>query len=152
MKNILKIALFTTIGFSAISFNALAEENKPAIQKQASDQADYEQIKADFRKYMATVNPEIKKEIKNFRSEMKKLNELKFELYKNLTQEAQQFLKTENEFKKKLPWKQRREFLKDVNEDSAAEGKKQDTDAKNNVPATQASVTTPVAAKPAAAK
>jgi len=61
----------------------------------------------EYKAYLAATPKETREEILAYRSEMEKINKAKRELYKKLSQEAQGFLVKEQEFKKKLPIKQR---------------------------------------------
>jgi maltose-binding protein MalE len=121
MKNIAKIILLAT----AFSFNVLAASNdKPSTStvREVTKDIDqsvvdgYQKVIDDFKKYMLSVKPEIKEEIKEFRQKIKELNEHKTKIYNELTIEAQNYLKQEREFKNKLPFKQRKDFVKDAKE------------------------------------
>jgi len=128
MKNILKVAILTTLSFNVLNFGAFAAEPKPEPKHQdaanLADSDNYEKVKEEFRAFTNSVKPVIKDEIKTFRSKMQDFNKQKSDLYKALSQEAQDVLKKENGFKKKLPWKQRKELMKDVHGDEQNSGKK----------------------------
>jgi hypothetical protein len=137
MNKLVKITILSTV----FNFSALADTNIQADSasqthhevvnsvttatvplsdksnvKDASETGKYQKVIDEFKKYMLTVKPEVKAEIKEFRQKIKELNDQKTDLYHKLTEEAQGYLKQEKEFKKKLPVKQRKDFVKDVKE------------------------------------
>jgi hypothetical protein len=137
MNKLVKITILSTVfNFSAVAdtniqadsanqthhevVNSVTTATVPLADKsdvkEASETGKYQKVIDEFKKYMLTVKPEVKSEIKEFRQKIKELNDQKTDLYHKLTEEAQGYLKQEKEFKKKLPVKQRKDFVKDVKE------------------------------------
>ncbi len=80
----------------------------PQESKQESNNSNQLQtVIEEYKAYLATLPREIREEILIYRSEIDKINKTKRELYKKLSQESQGYLAKEQEFKKKLPIKQR---------------------------------------------
>ena len=126
MRNLLSIACITTVlSFSVFSApeqtqtNTLVQNITTQEHKSTSEistiNSEHQKVIDDFKKYLLTIEPSIREEIKNYRVKMRDLNAKKIELYKKLTQEAQNVLKREREFKKKLPWPERKELIKEIN-------------------------------------
>lgn len=67
----------------------------------------YKKIIEDYKQYLGTVSEPVAKEVREYRIEVEKLNQQKRMLFKKMSQEAQMHLKAEQEFKRKLPRKQR---------------------------------------------
>jgi hypothetical protein len=102
----LKSRLCVILAISVLSFSSFAED-KPIENTGASyaagDEGKYQKIIDDFKAYLAKVKPAIREEVKDFRTEIAKLNKQKQDLYKALSQEAQGYLADEKRFKKQLP-------------------------------------------------
>jgi hypothetical protein len=79
----------------------------------------YEQVVNDYKKYLSTVDKSVIKEIEEFRKKVSELNKEKQSMYKKLSQQAQQHLSIEKEFKRKLPIKNRAVIKKITNNPSA---------------------------------
>ena len=75
----------------------------PEYGKTSEDK--YKKVIEEYKEYLATINEKTAKEIKEYRIEVEKLNQQKKGLYRRLSQEAQQHLARERDFKKKLPRK-----------------------------------------------
>ena len=103
------------------SFNILAEERpmpqapagsetKPADDNsQAKKDVDqHKKVIEEYKEYLATISEPIREEIREYRKEVIKLNKQKISLYKKLSQEAQEFLNKERNFKRRLPFKERK--------------------------------------------
>lgn len=79
----------------------------------------YQQVVAEYKQYLRTVPSEVRQEIRTYREKMAELNKIKTGLYKKLSQEAQYFLKSESEMKKRLPIKNKAAFSKGLRESNA---------------------------------
>ena len=105
------------MGLMLINSNASASSadlTKPKLEKEADNTADsYQKIIDDYKQYVSAIDQEIRVEIVAYRKEIAKINKQKRELYRKLSQEAQGYLAKEQEYKKKLPIKQKR--LIDIN-------------------------------------
>lgn len=127
MIKILKIAFLTTLSINSMAVGAPANSKTQEQNTTISDDATYQKVVDDFQKvidefrsYILTVSLETKQEIKDFRQKIKDLNKLKFDAYKELSQEAQGFLKKERDLKNKLPIQTRRELMKELKEGDKA--------------------------------
>lgn len=122
----------------AINYSALAadktgnEEHKAsAIHKEAGAHgetagaeasninANSDKIIADYKAYLATIKPELRNEVVTYRKDVAKINKQKRELYHKLSQEAQNYLAKEQEYKRKLPIRQKK-FININNGDTTA--------------------------------
>ena len=94
---------FLTIVFSsfASSETSVSTENNDKTLKEA--EIAYQKVISEYRAHLAKVPKEIRNEIKNFRLEIAKLQAQKREIYSKLSVQAQEYLKTEDQFRKKLP-------------------------------------------------
>lgn len=103
------------------SFNILAQEGpmpqapEGSETKSASDDSkakkdidQHKKVIEEYKEYLATIPEPVRDEIREYRKEVIKLNKLKISLYKKLSQEAQEFLNKERNFKKRLPFKERK--------------------------------------------
>jgi Skp family chaperone for outer membrane proteins len=123
MRHLIYITFLTT----ALSLNtiSIAADNKPPAptKPQATEyqrglilpkpisEKEFEKVIQEFKQYLEKLDPQIKEEIKDYRSKMQKLNQEKMDLYKKLSEAAQIHLKREREFKKKLPWMERKKLI-----------------------------------------
>ena len=64
---------------------------------------DVQKIIDEYKKYLSSVKPKVRDEIVSFRRAIANLNKQKREYYQSLSPEAQHYLQTEQEFKKRLP-------------------------------------------------
>jgi len=92
----LLLVLFTT---AAIAEGATKSEPKAQLR----DPAEFQKVIDDYKAYVATIPPEIRDEIIAFRKDIAKLNKEKSLLYRKLSQASQNYLKKEQQYKKKLP-------------------------------------------------
>jgi hypothetical protein len=79
----------------------------------------YHKIVTEYKKYLKTVPSEVRQEIRGYRKTIVQINKAKTDLYKKLSQEAQNFLSKEREIKKKLPIHNKAAFAKDLRESDA---------------------------------
>ena len=106
MKNKAAIFLLTAI---ICSGNAVASDSSDNAQVPLeTNTTEFQKVVDSYKAYLADVNIKIRDEIIAYRKEVAKLNRLKREEYQKLSQDAQNFLAKEQEFKKKLPLKQRK--------------------------------------------
>lgn len=106
MKNKAAIFLLTAIIYSG---NVLAgDANDNAQMPLETNTTEFQKVVDSYKAYLADVNVKIRDEIIAYRKEVAKFNRLKREEYQKLSQDAQNFLAKEQEFKKKLPLKQRK--------------------------------------------
>ena len=82
--------------------------------QKASDSAKYNEVVEEYRQYLASVKPEIRDEIREYRKEVLKINKAKTAVYKKLSQGAQEFLAKERALKKKLPIRDKKAFNKEA--------------------------------------
>ena len=83
---------------------ATAEEKKNTKpQAQLRGPAEFQKVIDDYKAYVAKIPPEIRDEVIEFRKEIAKLNKEKKLLYRKLSQASQNYLKKEQQYKKKLP-------------------------------------------------
>jgi len=116
MKNFLKLFLLLSIitsyqGLLAEENTAKTEKSKaprPASQEKIKAPDEFHKIIADYKEYAANIKPEVREEVIAFRMEMAKLNKKKRLLYRRLTADAQEYLKKEQHYKKKLPLNKKR--------------------------------------------
>jgi flagellar motility protein MotE (MotC chaperone) len=136
--NKFKILLASVVMLSPLNINSVfASDEKPATavvavtpavkgKSENEDRQKYQNVIDEYKKYLQTVPKSLRDEIKNFRTEMVRLNTEKRETYKKLSNEAQEFLKKERECKKKLPIRMRKDFYQESNNElNSADSKKQ---------------------------
>jgi hypothetical protein len=127
MKNILKVAVLTTLSLSMLNFGSFAEDKPKAAESKgavnSSGKDSYQSIKKEFVDYISRIAVSIKDEIKSFRSEIKGLNEAKSQAYKKLSLEAQEFLKQEAIYKKRLYLQQKKDLANEIQEIDLSEKK-----------------------------
>lgn len=88
----------------AVNVNAAEEESnaeKPMAKLRGP--AEFQKIIDDYKAYVAKVPAEIRDEVIEYRKSIAKLNKQKSLLYKQLSQESQNYLKKEQQYKKQLP-------------------------------------------------
>ena len=65
--------------------------------------AEFQKVISEYKKYVAKVPAEVREEVIAYRKEIAKINKDKRALYRKLSQASQEYLQTEQEYKKKLP-------------------------------------------------
>ena len=65
--------------------------------------AEFQKVVDEYKSYVAKIPAEVREEIITYRKEIAKINKEKRLLYRQLSQEAQNYLKTEQDYKKRLP-------------------------------------------------
>jgi hypothetical protein len=73
----------------------------PEYGKIAEDK--YKKAMEEYKEYLSGVSEKTAKEVKEYRIEVEKFNQQKKSLYRRLSQEGQQHMVKQREFKKKLP-------------------------------------------------
>ncbi|WP_341757547.1 hypothetical protein [Candidatus Tisiphia endosymbiont of Ditula angustiorana] len=103
-----KRLITTIIGLLLLSSNSLADTtaaksnaNKTNISSNGSND-ELQKIESDFKSYVAGVSAELREEIIKYRIEVAKINDQKRELYKKISQEAQNYLAKERDYKKRI--------------------------------------------------
>jgi ABC-type phosphate transport system auxiliary subunit len=106
--------LISISGFVAFSSFAANENAKnPTATETGPLKQEYQKVIDEYKKHLQTVPKDLREEVKVFRKEMVRLNNEKREVYKKLSNQAQDFLKKEREFKKKLPIHMRKQLNTD---------------------------------------
>jgi hypothetical protein len=108
--NKLRVLLFL-LTFSTLLFNfvAFAEDSPESDQKETKatsnlkDSSDFQKIIDEYKSYVAKIPPEVRDEVIEYRKEVAKLNKQKRILYRKLSQDSQEYLQKEQQYKKKLP-------------------------------------------------
>jgi TRAP-type mannitol/chloroaromatic compound transport system substrate-binding protein len=93
--------LFLATSFSFTSYAAVTTETNKINNTRNSE--DFQKIIDEYKSYVAKISPEIRQEVIDYRKEVAKLNKEKKLLYRKLSQDGQDYLKKEQEYKKKLP-------------------------------------------------
>jgi hypothetical protein len=102
MKNIKNLT--ATLLLVLFATTVMAEDDKISEPKaKLRDPAEFQKVIDDYKTYVSTIPPEIRDEVIAFRKEIAKLNKSKSLLYRKLSQASQNYLKKEQQYKKKLP-------------------------------------------------
>jgi len=102
----IKKNILTVIGVVLLASSALGA--KSTKQTDASNTTQSQKIVDEYKEYVAKILPEVREEIITYRKEISRINRLKRETYQKLSQEAQNYLAKEQEFRKKLPIKNKK--------------------------------------------
>jgi Skp family chaperone for outer membrane proteins len=129
LKNFSKKTAFICIMFFGFfSLNSVGENAKKSqseknqLEKEkASTKPDYDAIIKEYKDFVKTTKPEVRDEIKKYREKVADLNKQKSTLYKELSQEAQGYLKKEKAIRFKIPIEDRREYIKRIYSDMNTE-------------------------------
>lgn len=105
------VLLLTVLGIA--SYVNATGAGQPANQQglKIKEEAEFQQVVDEYKSYAAKVDPSVRDEVITYRKEIAKLNKKKRLLYRKLSQEAQEHLKQEQQFKKRLP-KNKQDLLK----------------------------------------
>jgi len=124
-----KIKIFTVylliVLFASV---AVAAEEDVASKPKAKlhDPAEFQKVIDEYKDYVAKIPPEIREEIISYRKEVAKVNKQKKLLYKKLSQASQNYLKKEQQYKKKLPLNRKNLIsIEPQTADTTKEGKKE---------------------------
>lgn len=103
IKNIIAgLILISMIG----SVNAEeTAESKPMAKLRGP--AEFQKVIDEYKAYVAKIPPAIREEIIEYRKSVAKLNKQKRLIYRQLSQASQNYLKKEQQYKKKLPLKRK---------------------------------------------
>jgi hypothetical protein len=101
-----KIKFFTIYLLIAVFASTAIASEQEADEKPRTklrDPAEFQKVIDEYKEYVAKIPAEIREEIINYRKEVAKVNKQKKLLYKKLSQASQNYLKKEQQYKKKLP-------------------------------------------------
>ena len=98
MKNQIK-TLLLTFGISSLF---IANPSFAQEQPSTNQQEEIEELTLKYRRKITETPENVRKEIIHYRQQMIALNKQKIEVYKKLSQQAQQFLKEQQQYKKKV--------------------------------------------------
>ena len=113
------IMFFTSFSLNSVGENvkkSQSEKNQSEKEKTAT-KTDYEAVIKEYKDFVKTTKPEVRDEIKKYREKVADLNKQKSNLYKELSQEAQGYLKKEKAIRFKIPIEDRREYIKRIYSD-----------------------------------
>lgn len=98
------------LGFCIVSSNSYvySVETDNTSQKNEAGVDQFQKVVDEYKAYVAEIKPELRDEIVEFRKEISKINKQKREKYQKLSQEAQNYLAKEQEFRKRLPVRQKK--------------------------------------------
>ena len=99
IKNIIATMLLISFAWSA---NA-TEADKTGEKAKLREPAEFQKVIDEYKAYISKITPEIREEVIEYRKSVAKLNKQKRMLYKELSQASQNYLKKEQQYKKKLP-------------------------------------------------
>ena len=104
----------------AIASTALGSSQSNTETDASSSQ--YQKIIDEYKAYAAGIQPKIRDEVVAYRKEVAALNKQKRDLYQKLSQEAQNYLSKEQEYRKKLPLTRKKQInlREDVVDDNTA--------------------------------
>lgn len=116
LRILLVILLFQNYAYAEES--TMPESPKPSkapaaetyTPKANKDADQHKKVIEEYKQFLSKIPEEVRDEVRNYRKEVIKLNKQKIKLYKKLSQEAQQFLNSERNFKKRLPFRDRRKI------------------------------------------
>ena len=98
----------TSLLLFCLHTNAFAgTDNQQKSDSSLDTQQAQQKIIDEYKAIVAKVAPAVRDEIIEFRKNITALNKQKRDAYKKLSQEAQNYLLKEQEYKKKLPMKQK---------------------------------------------
>lgn len=102
-----KLLLSLFLSSFLLCANSFAEEEvKQNIQGQKlKEESEYQKVIDEYKAYVAKVPPEVRDEVITYRKEIANLNKQKRLLYRKLSQDAQEYLQKEQDYKAQLPMK-----------------------------------------------
>jgi hypothetical protein len=92
--------------FPETSIKEHTDSGKSAVHKEDADK--HKQVVEEYKKFLTAVPPAVRDEIREYRKSVTRINREKSTLYKKLSQEAQDFLSKERQYKMRLPLKDTR--------------------------------------------
>ncbi len=103
MNKIKVFTIYLLIALFASVTNAAEQEADSKPKAKLHDPAEFQKVIDEYKDYVAKIPPEIREEIISYRKEVARVNKQKKLLYKKLSQASQNYLKKEQQYKKKLP-------------------------------------------------
>jgi len=100
IKFLITLLLLT---FSSSTIYAEEAKNQKASEAKMTEPAVFQKVIDDYKAYVAKIPADIRQEIIAYRIEVARLNKEKRALYNKLSQAGQEYLKKEQQYKKKLP-------------------------------------------------
>jgi len=100
------LILFTFNVSAAEEINVSTTEEKSTAEKPMAklrDPAEFQKVIDEYKAYVAKISPKVRDEIIEYRKSVAKLNKQKSLLYRQLSQESQNYLKKEHQYKQQLP-------------------------------------------------
>lgn len=82
--------------------------NKNQSNSAGSKEEEFQQVVNEYREYVAKIPVSVRDEVIEYRKEVAKLNKEKRVLYRKLSQDAQDYLKQVQSYKKRLPMNKRK--------------------------------------------
>lgn len=101
LKNIIAVMLLTSFAFATFADGEDMAKEKPKAKLR--EPAEFQKVIDEYKAYISKMPPEIRDEVIEYRKSIAKLNKQKRTLYKELSQASQNYLKKEQQYKKKLP-------------------------------------------------
>lgn len=101
IKNIIVSLLFVLFAVNVSAAEEGSNAEKPMAKLRGP--AEFQKIIDDYKAYVAKVPAEIRDEVIEYRKSIAKLNKQKSLLYRQLSQDSQNYLKKEQQYKKQLP-------------------------------------------------
>lgn len=101
MKNIILGLLLASFAVNVSAADEQSKAKRPEAKLRGP--AEFQKVIDDYKAYVAKIPPKIRDEIIEYRKSVAKLNKQKRLLYRQLSQASQNYLKKEQQYKKKLP-------------------------------------------------
>jgi hypothetical protein len=117
------ITLFL-LTFSSSTVYAEEAKTQEVLETKMTEPAEFQKVIDDYKTYVAKIPAEIRQEIIAYRIEIAKLNKEKRALYNKLSQAGQEYLKKEQQYKKKLPLNRKNLINVETPGEKPAKGKK----------------------------
>lgn len=128
IMKIIKLFVLIFAMFGVTSYVNATGAGKP-VNKQGEkikQEAEFQEVIDEYKAYVSMVKPEIRDEVIAYRKEIAKLNKQKRLHYRKLSQDAQDYLKKEQEFKKRLPRNKQDLFKSNTGQQQQKENEKSD--------------------------
>lgn len=117
-----------------ISFASDATQHSESIDDSTKSAADFQNIIDEFKAYAATVPQDVQKEVVDYRIKISDLNKQKRQLYKKLSQDAQDYLQQLQAYKAKLPLQHKAKIKPTLDSDTSSDTDTKPEDTTNNTP------------------
>ena len=85
------------------TFKPITSQVQTQNSSTIKEPVEFQKVVDEYKSYVAKIPAEVREEIITYRKEIAKINKEKRLLYRQLSQEAQNYLKTEQDYKKRLP-------------------------------------------------